>query len=473
MKNQGFKRFGLSLIVLLVFISSVSYVIAQEPVSTADDRVTVFMFYREGCPHCEEQKPDLKKLEQGYPWIRVYYINAVIEKDRFKRMADLYNVSTSAVPMTFIGDEAYVGYTRENGSLERLNNAYIGYKNEILNAIIKRKQELGITYDPDLTASDLYEYIDTEIKDYSLLHQILFAIFVLYILSLLVFYRNVKNDQKFRRYWIGGLLFFAIIAFFILIMTVPSSTITNFAYRFPFPLFVFIIALADGFNPCAFTVLVILLSLLTYTKNKRTMSYIGSIFIITSAVMYFIFIMAMIMLTTFAIDKWGRVIMLGLGLLVLAAGAINLKDYFYFKKGVSLSISKKNKSRIMIRARKIVNMLKDKNTSLLLALGGTIALAVFVNLVELGCTAILPLIYSSSLSNSYGTQVTAAHVLWTAFYAIIYIIPLLVILINFIYTFKSSRVSEKEGKILKLFSGLLMVLFGLILILRPSLLTFG
>jgi thiol-disulfide isomerase/thioredoxin len=460
--------------VLALLISHATGALAQmSGESSGDDQVTIFLFFRDGCPHCAEEKQDLQKLEQGYPWIRVYYLNAVIEKDRFARMADIYNVSTSAVPMTFIGDDAYVGYTRDNGSLEEVNNAYLGYKNQILNDIVERKEELGITFDPDITASDLYEYIDSEIKDYSLLHQILLSILVLYILSLLVFHRNIRHDMKFRRHWIGGLLFYMIIMFFIFIMTVSSSAITNFAYRFPFPLFVFIIALADGFNPCAFTVLVILLSLLTYTKNKRTMSYIGSIFIITSAVMYFIFIMAMIMLTTFAIDKWGTLIMMILGFLVLAAGAINLKDYFYFKKGVSLSISEKNKSRIMVKARKIVNMLKDKNTSLLLALGGTIALAVFVNLVELGCTAILPLIYSSSLSNSYGTQVTAAHVLWTAFYAIIYIIPLLVILINFIYTFKSSRVSEKEGKILKLFSGLLMVLFGLILILRPSLLTFG
>jgi cytochrome c biogenesis protein CcdA len=62
---------------------------------------------------------------------------------------------------------------------------------------------------------------------------------------------------------------------------------------------------------------------------------------------------------------------------------------------------------------------------------------------------------------------------WTGIYAVIYIVPLLAILGNFIYFFKSSRLTEKQGRILKLVSGLFMVFFGVIMIIRPELLSLG
>ena len=107
------------------------------------------------------------------------------------------------------------------------------------------------------------------------------------------------------------------------------------------------------------------------------------------------------------------------------------------------------------------------------ALGGTILLGIFVNIIELGCTAILPAVYMTSLLQYCSSNRWLCSIFWTGIYALIYVIPLVAILANFIYSFKSSRLSESQGKILKLTAGVFMVFFGVLMIFKPELLTFS
>jgi uncharacterized membrane protein HdeD (DUF308 family) len=79
----------------------------------------------------------------------------------------------------------------------------------------------------------------------------------------------------------------------------------------------------------------------------------------------------------------------------------------------------------------------------------------------------------ASLVSSYGRDIAIPHLLWTGFYSLVYILPLLAILLNFVYTFKSARLTEKQGRVLKLISGLFMIFFGMIMIFSPELLMFG
>lgn len=108
-----------------------------------------------------------------------------------------------------------------------------------------------------------------------------------------------------------------------------------------------------------------------------------------------------------------------------------------------------------------------------LALLGTVLLAIFVNIVELGCTAILPAVYMTSLVQYCTQKVWLCFIFWTVIYAAIYTIPLLTILLNFIYSFKSYRLTEKQGRILKLVGGTFMLFFGLVMIFKPEFLIIG
>jgi thiol-disulfide isomerase/thioredoxin len=423
---------------------------------SCNDRFDIYFFYSETCPHCQNELKFLHEIENDYPNLHINYLLSKDNFELYKQFAEKYNTTTSGVPRTFIGDKVFVGFTSDSGELEYVPayKAYSGYKNLIMNEILINLGQEIIDFDDDL-----------KLKFWP------FIAILIYLLT----YPFLKKTIKKNHFWIAGLITTIIISSFVFIVITPDVLIKNFAQSTPFPLFVFIIALADGFNPCAFTVFIILLSLLTYTKRKKDMLIVGLVFILTSALMYFIFITTMIFVGSWALEKYGSLILRILGIIIISAGVINIKDYFFFGKGFSLTLDGKQKSKVMLKAGKIARSLRDSKTkrTFLLALVATFFFAVFVNLIELGCSAILPAVYMTSLVNSYGSEISILHIFWTIFYSIIYILPLLVILINFIYTFKRSRLTETQGKILKLISGLFMFIFGIIMILRPELLAFG
>jgi len=303
------------------------------------------------------------------------------------------------------------------------------------------------------------------------LNMVFFAILGIYLLVYLFLEKRLGIDS---RIWAAGFIALALVTAYLVFSSLPTTVIEKFAKGFPFPVFVFIIALADGFNPCAFTVLAVLLSLLTHTKSRKKMALVGSVFILTSAFMYFLFISAINYFGTWIFSQWGQILFMFLGAIIFIAGVINLKDYFFFKKGLSLSIPDGQREKIFKQAGRIVRKVDsaDSKTALLAALLGTVILAALVNVVELGCTAVFPMAYTSALLSRYGSEIGLVHIAYTSFYSLVYVIPLFVILMNFIYTFKSERVTEGQARILKLGGGLLMIALGLILLLKPDLLLF-
>lgn len=450
-------------VIITLFFSSQTSVIAEQAT------VIVDFYYSKTCPHCAAEKPLLNYIEEHNEGVKVNRIEVSEQPDIWQNYLQENNIQATGVPRTVIGDRAFIGYTEEQGKLEYNPSykAYIGYRNQIINAI---KEELNAP----LNIPESKDKIQEE-KSVSTLPWSVFFLPLLYAISYPFFKGKLSTAQR-QRYWIGGLLGITLLSVFSFIVLTPDAVIQNLAGGLPFPLFVSIIAFADGFNPCAFTVLIILLSLLTYTKSKTDMTIVGSTFILTSAVMYFGFIMAMVWVGSFFLEQYGQIALVILGAIVTAAGIINIKDYFFFKQSISLSLSEQQQLTITKKAGGIarqLNQAKVESKQFWFALGATILLAIFVNIIELGCTAILPVVYMTTLVNHCTTNVGLCYTTWTALYALIYILPLLVILVSFIYSFQSSRLNEDQGRILKLFSGVFMLLFGLIMLIKPQLLMLG
>ena len=456
-------------IIVFLILFSLNIVHAQE-------KTTLFFFYSTTCPHCRAEFEFLKSLESQCPNLEIKYFEANKNYDLFKGLADEYNTSTTGVPRTFLGDRVYVGFTKVDGTLEYnpVYKAYNGYQNVILEHINQLKNETTPVVKENESCEAEETSIDSGIFSKPK-NSLAFLLILLYGLSYLFLRKKFRHNRAVKKYWVSGLLLVVIISLFVLVTSQSEVGIKNFAEKLPFPFFVTIVALADGFNPCAFMVLIILLSLLTYTKSRKDMAIVGMTFVLTSAAMYFIFIMLMVLAGSWAFQKYGSIIILLLGIVIAIAGIINIKDSFFFKKGISLTLSEKDKYKFTAKARNIVNQLRDANSKkhFFIALFGTVLLAIFVNLVELGCTAILPAVYMASLVKSFGETLTLSHIVWTLYYSAVYIIPLVGILAAFIYSFKSARISEKHGRTLKLMSGLFMLFFGLIMIAWPELLVFG
>ena len=228
------------------------------------------------------------------------------------------------------------------------------------------------------------------------------------------------------------------------------------------PVLTLVLAGMDAFNPCAFFVLLFLLSLLVHARSRTRMAIVGGTFVLFSGLVYFVFMAAW--LNVFLVAGELRVITVIAGLLALTVAALNIKDFFWFKEGPSLSIPESAKPGLFKRMRGIV-----ATGSLGPMLLSTVLLAIVANSYELLCTAGFPMVYTRVLT--LAQLETWQYYAWLAVYNVIYVIPLLAIVIVFVRTMGARKLSESEGRILKLVSGFMMLGFGLLLLLAPQLLT--
>lgn len=227
------------------------------------------------------------------------------------------------------------------------------------------------------------------------------------------------------------------------------------------PVITFILGGLDSFNPCAFFVLFFLLSLLIHAKSRKRMLLIGGIFVFFSGFIYFIFMAAW--LNLFMITGQLIIITVIAGITALIVALINIKDFFLFSKGVSLSIPEDAKPKLFERMRNLL-----KSTSISSMIMGTMVLAIAANSYELLCTAGFPMVFTRILTLQNLT--TGQYYLYLILYNCIYVIPLAVIVVIFTVTLGSRKLSEWQGRKLKLLSGLMMFFLGLILLINPALL---
>lgn len=234
------------------------------------------------------------------------------------------------------------------------------------------------------------------------------------------------------------------------------------------PVLTIILGGIDSFNPCAFFILIFLLNLLIYAKSRRRMLLIGGIFIFFSGLLYMVFMFFLFeffrQLQTNPLTLY--VITVAVGAIVLPMGLLNIKDFFYFKKGASLSIPDSKKPKIYKKMRNLV-----KNPKLGATIIGTVVLAGTVNFYELLCTLGLPFAFTKALTNFNDIAAdSATYYFYIVLYNIVYVIPLFVIVLIFVITLGKRKLTEWHGQIMKLVSGLMLTMFGIIFLTNYQLL---
>jgi len=229
--------------------------------------------------------------------------------------------------------------------------------------------------------------------------------------------------------------------------------------RLSLPLLTVLIAGLDAFNPCAFFVLLFLLSLLVHQQSRRRMLLVGLVFVGISGLMYFAFMSAWLGL--FAVMGSLPWVTAAAGGVALLVGALNIKDFVAFGKGVSLSIPEHGRADIFQRARSVLAA-----GSLPAMLAATVLLGVAANFYELLCTAGFPMVYTRLLTLQEPNP--ALRHAWLALYNLIYVLPLLAIVLAFVGAMNARKLTEREGRLLKLLSGLMMLGLGSALLLAPE-----
>jgi glutaredoxin len=225
------------------------------------------------------------------------------------------------------------------------------------------------------------------------------------------------------------------------------------------PLFTVVIGLLDGFNPCSMWVLLFMLSLLAGLANRPKMLLITGTFVAVEGIAYFAFMAAW--LNLFLFIGLSRITELILGGIAGLAGVINIKDFLAFRHGISLSIPDAAKPGLYAGMRRII-----RAENIVAALIGTVILAVLVQVVELLCTAGLPALYTRILTMRQLDR--WAYYGYLALYNMAYMLDDVLVLAIGVITMSHYRLQEREGRWLKLISGLVMVALGAVLLLEPK-----
>jgi glutaredoxin len=225
------------------------------------------------------------------------------------------------------------------------------------------------------------------------------------------------------------------------------------------PLFTVAVGLLDGLNPCAMWVLVFLVSLLAGLEDRRRMALVAGTFVAVSGAAYFLFMLAW--LNVFLAVGVSRALELLLGAAAVAIGGVHLKDALAPGVGPSLAIPASAKPGLYRRMRAVVRAERP-----LAALLGAAVLAVVVNLVELGCTAGLPALYTQILALR---ELPAWQYLgYLGLYNLAYVFDDSLVVASAVLTLSRRRIQERGGRLLQLVSGGVMIALGLLLWVAPG-----
>ncbi|MFN3712480.1 MAG: glutaredoxin domain-containing protein [Alcanivoracaceae bacterium] len=225
------------------------------------------------------------------------------------------------------------------------------------------------------------------------------------------------------------------------------------------PLFTLAIGLIDGFNPCAMYVLLFLLSMLVHLKDRLRMALIAGTFVLVSGAVYYAFMAAW--LNIFLAVGLSTPIRVALALMALVIGLFNVKDYVIGLRGFSFSIPEAAKPGLHARVRRIIQA-----RSLPLALAGVTVLAVLVNIIELLCTAGLPAMYTAILTQQELSP--TGYYAYLGLYIVGYMADDALMVTLAVVALSSGKLTERAGRGLKLVSGLVMLLLGLVMLLKPE-----
>lgn len=371
--------------------------------------VSIYFFWGDGCPHCAVAKPYLQSLGDNNSLIEVFSFEVYNVPENlviFEAMTKAYGFEPRAVPTIFIGDKYWEGFS------DIIQNEI---QQEVDRCLVEGCEDRGKDILAPTSAIDETEILEATPS-------------------------TVESESEIVKLPLFGEIDLSSKSLFL-------STL--------------LIAFVDGFNPCSIWILSMLLALTLHTGSRKKVLFIGLIFISVTAAIYGLFITGLF--TVFKVISFVWWIQLLVALVALFFALVNIKDYFWYKEGVSFTISDKQKPGIFQRMRKLM----DASQSYWGLAGGTILMAAGVSLVEFSCTAGFPVLWTNLLvSQNVGGWL---FVLLLLVYLIIYQLDELGIFLIAVFSMKASKMEEKHGRILKLIGGVLMLCLAGVMLINPSL----
>lgn len=404
-----------------LFLLGILFLLFPLTVNAEGRVVNIHLFYGETCPHCAAEERFLADYLDGKDNVKLYTYEVWNSAENQKLLSEVQKQmgnNANGVPYTIIGKKVIVGYSDSYTPDEIKkqveyyldeNNEYRDYAGEVTGKVEKQEENKNVK----------------ELKPT----------------------KEKVDPSEYEK-------------------TVPVLGKIN-AKTVSLPVLSVVLGLVDGFNPCAMWILIFLITMLLNMKDRKKMWILGFTFILTSGLVYLMFMLTWLNLATF-ISKISYIRLL-VALVALIAGGINLHNYI---KSVTTKddgcevVEKQDRKKIM---QKIKDITHEKK--FIIAFFGIIVLAASVNIIELMCSIGIPLLFTQILAMN--DLSSASYLLYMLIYILFFLLDDAIIFIISMVTLKVTGFSTKYTKYSHLIGGIIMIIIGLLLIIKPEILTFN
>lgn len=383
-------------------------VVAQ---ASADEQLTIYMFGRDDCGYCKEEKEFLD--ESGLPW---HYLNVVEDEAAaalFEQVAEKHELP-KVTPLTVVSERVWQGFNGAETTGAQIVAAYESHKDSDIRTI---EEHLQFADKQDVFAGSGCDENGTEC--------------------------NVEGDG-----FVFDLPFLGLV-------DLRSYSLATLAA---------VLGTIDGFNPCAMWVLITFLILLTQAGSRQKMIFLAGLFILAEAVMYNLILNVWYQTWDFvALDQ---IVTPLVGFLALGGGAFFLYRW-HKNREVALVCDISSIESQMKTVDKLKAVINQPLT--LTTIAAIIVIAFSINIIEFACSIGIPQAFTKIL------ELNGLNFFERQFYILIYtfgyMVDDLVVFGLAIWGFSQLEAhGHKYAQLSLLIGGVLMLVLGAILVYNPQLL---
>jgi len=390
---------------LWLLLAALLAVMAAGTAARAADPNRIELFVREGCPHCAQAEEFMARLGGERPELAIVVRDVTKDASALARLQELAQATgagAARVPATYVNGQLILGYSAEASTDKLIRSALAGGRvtSGAPTDASSCEAEDSLSCGPGASAGA----------------------------------GAAAPEEAFS-------------------VTLFGHTVT--LDDVGLPAFTLAMGLLDGFNPCSMWVLLLMISLLAPLNDRKRMLAIAGTFVLVEGISYFAMMAAWLNLFMFiGLSRASQVV---IALIAIFAGAINVKDFFAFGRGISLSIPASARPMIYNRMRGILHA-----PTYTVAIVGTIVLALLVQVVEFMCTSGFPALFTRILTLQQLD--TAAYYGYLLLYISAYMLDDVIVLGIGVTLLSRHRLQEKEGRVLKLIAGVVMIGLGIYLL---------
>jgi cytochrome c biogenesis protein CcdA/glutaredoxin len=373
--------------IFIALIFLFSFIFTSIAYAETKSKTELYFFYGQGCPHCAAMEAFLERMHAKYPDLVIKEYETYFNNQNlalFEELTDAYSQKIQGVPTLFIDDKVIVGFSNSIGTT---------VESEIMRCL-----DIGCGSPSDKLKID-------EPKNEEVLHIIGES-------------DSATSPEKTE-----------------LIQTITIPAILS-------------AAAVDAINPCAFAVLIILLTTVLAGKNRRKALFAGLAFTLSIYLSYLM--MGVGLYSAIQISGATHIIYIIVAVLAIIIGLFNLKDYLWYGKWFVMEVPMSWRPKLKSVIRGVTSV------------PGAFLIGFVVSLFLLPCTS-GPYIVILGLLSKTATRNTAF--VYLLIYNFIFILPMLIITSLIYWGFTSVEQAEEwrksRLKTLHLIAGIIILLLGI------------